>query len=147
MILLTLTTAMLMATTTAGIGAPQFDESSTLALKLVNVIVVGLAIIVLWKSAFGKKTSETTIGPVPLRVQAHEEFITRREFSEVKSRIIAAEKMMDEIKDSLHQTELRLLAAGHEREEKLMGRINTLVPEVVRALDRTERTRGGRPPA
>lgn len=142
------TSIMILASTTAGIGAPQFDESGALVLKMVNVVILCLAIVVLWKNAFGKKAAtETLVGPNPLRVQAHEEFITRREFAEIKARTIAVERSISEIKDGMHQTELRLLEAGHEREEKLMARINLLVPEVVRALDRTERTRGGRPPS
>lgn len=136
---------MILASSTAGIGAPQFDESGAFVLKMVNVVILCLAIVVLWKNAFGKKPTETLVGPNPLRVQAHEEFITRREFAEIKARTIAVERSITEIKEGMHQTELRLLAAGHEREEKLMHRIDTLVPEVVKAMDRTERMRGGRP--
>lgn len=141
------TLTMYLAATTTGIGAPQFDEGSTLVLKVANMLLIALAIVVLWKNAFSKKATETLVGPNPLRVQAHEEFITRREFAEIKARTIAVERSITEIKDGMHQTELRLLQAGHEREEKLMARINLLVPEVVRALERTERTRGGRPPS
>ncbi len=138
---------MILASTTSGIGAPQFDESGAFALKMVNVLILCLAIVVLWKNAFGKRSTETLVGPNPLSVKAHDEFITRREFAEIKARTIAVEGQLREVKESMHQTELRLLQAGNERESKIMERINSLVPEVVRALDRTERTRGGRPPS
>ncbi len=143
-----ITTLLIMAptlATTAGIGAPQFDEGSTLVLKVANIVILALAIVVLWRNAFGKKApTETLVSPVPLKVQAHEEFVTLREFKEMKARTIQLERGMDDLKAAMHQTEVRLLEAGHEREEKLMNRINTLVPEVVRALDRTERTQRGR---
>jgi hypothetical protein len=130
---------------TAGIGAPQFDESGAFFLKLANVVALCLAFVVLWKTAFGsKKPVETTVGPVPLSVKAHEEFITRREFAEIKARTIAVEQQLREVKESMHQTELRLLQAGTAREHAIMERINLLVPEVVRALDRTDRSKGGR---
>ncbi len=138
---------MILASTTSGIGAPQFDEGGTFVLKMANVLILCLAIVVLWRNAFGKKATETLVGPNPLSVKAHDEFITRREFAEIKARTIAVEAQVREVKESMHQTELRLLQAGNEREGKLMDRINMLVPEVVRALDRTERTRGGRPPS
>lgn len=129
----------LVATTTAGIGAPQFDEAGTFVLKLANVVILALAVVVLAKSAFGKKSiSETTLGPSPLSVRAHEEYITRREFAEIKARTIAVEAQLRQMNDAMHASELRLLAAGNEREAKLSERINHLVPEIVRALDRTE---------
>lgn len=134
-----LLTTMILASTTTGIGAPQFDEAGNFVLKLVNALILLLAIVALWKNAFGKKSSETTIGPTPLSVKAHEEFITRREFAEIKARTIAVEEQLRQMKEAMHSTELRLLEAGHEREEKLMHRINLLVPEVVRAIDRSER--------
>jgi hypothetical protein len=134
---------MIFASTTSGIGAPQFDEGSTLVLKVANMLLIALAIVVLWKNAFGKRSTETLVGPNPLRVQAHEEFITRREFAEIKARTIAVEREVQAIKQSIHETEVRLLEAGHHREEKLMARIDTLVPELAKALDRTEQRRRG----
>jgi hypothetical protein len=134
---------MSLAATTTGIGAPQFDESSTLVLKVANMLLIALAIVVLWRNAFGKKTSETFVSPSPLSVKAHEEFVTMREFKEIKARTIGVEKEVQAIKQSIHDTELRLLEAGHHREEKLMARIDTLVPELAKALDRTEQRRRG----
>jgi hypothetical protein len=141
---MTLSLLTLMATTTAGIGAPQFDDGGAFVLKMANVIILGLAIVVLWKNAFGaKRPHETMLGPSPLSVKAHEELVTRREFAEIKARTIAVENQLKEVKDAMHSSELRLIEAGHEREEKLMARIYLLVPEVVRALDRTEQSRRG----
>ena len=136
--------ALMMIASTAGLGAPQFDEGGTFVLKVINVVLIGLAIVVLWKNAFAKKPAETLIGPSPLSVKAHEELVTRREFAEVKARTIAVEHQLREVKECMHATEIKLLEAGHEREEKLMARINLLVPEVVKALDRTDRSKGGR---
>ncbi len=131
---------MLPVATTIGIGAPQFNQESARSLvDWVNIPLMILVIIVLWKSAFGKKVpTETVVSPTPLKVQAHEEYVTSREFREVKARTIALEKAVTDLKDLVHATEMRIQASGHEREEKLMSRINDLVPEIVRAVDRTE---------
>lgn len=135
-------TIMTLASSTAGIGAPQFHEGGEFLLKLVNVAILVLAVLVLWRNAFGKKSTETTVSPSPLMVKAHEEYITRREFAEIKARTISVEAQIREIKETMHQTELRLIDAGNDREHKIMERIDKLVPEIAKALDRTDYRKG-----
>lgn len=136
-----LPTIMTLAASTAGIGAPQFNETrGESIMEWVNIGVMILVIFALFKNTFGKK--EVSVSPSPISVKEEERFVTMREFKEVKARTIESEKHIVAIRDAIHDVELRLVQAGNEREHKIMERIDALVPEIARAIDRTDNRKG-----
>mgnify|MGYP000973262910 FL=1 len=131
---------------------PPHTDASSIGWLLLGLAGLGAAFLGLerWiRRMAGQPDNERTIGGQPIEIRQSREFVTREELerdrralidrvSRIESDVTSLTAELARWRQELHQTELRINAAGEDRASKIHDRINVVLEAVAELRGKTQ---------